>query len=105
MTIRQGMALLLFVISFTASAEEVTYLVSSPYIEQDVVYGAAVTESDKLEVYGVVKLGTDTESNFAGVWTRLGKIQAVDQQGNMYLFDVIRVLNSSQAFDFVHNIN
>ena len=41
-------------------------------------------------------------ASFAGSWTRTGKIEAVDLNGNVYLFDVIRLLSDQQARNFVH---
>ena len=83
------------------SAEEVTYLISSQTSNQDIVYGTAITDSDQYEVYGIVKVGLDSISEFAGMWTRAGKIQAVDKQGNMYLFKVIHVVTDTQSIEFI----
>ncbi len=58
--------------------------------------GAAYTDSDKWEVDGYIMLEHNSRAEFTGMWTRFGKIEAVDMDGNMYVFDVIGELSDSQ---------
>jgi len=101
--LKLGTAFLLFLLVFTASADEFTYLVHTQSNSGADLRGAAYTDSDRKEVDGYVVLEHDPRARFAGVWTRLGKIEAVDRYGNMYVFDVIKVLNASQAMNLYDN--
>lgn len=97
--LKLGTAFLLFLFAFTASAAEYTYLVHSQSNSGEFLRGAAFADSDRLEVDGYVILESDPRARFAGNWTRSGKIEAVDRYGNMYVFDVIKVLNDFQAIN------
>lgn len=101
--LKLGTAFLLFLLAFTASADEFTYLVHTQSNTGNFLQGAAFTDSDRKEVDGYVVLEHDTRARFAGFWTRSGKIEAVDRYGNMYVFDVVKVLNNTQAINLSDN--
>ena len=96
--------ILLLLVSCSIYAEEVVYLVHSTSSTGSFIQGAAYTNSDRLEVDGYVVLERKSRVGFAGIWTRSGKIEAVDRYGNMYLFDVIGVLEDKQARNFAQNL-
>ncbi len=102
MIYKLGTAFLLFILSQSAFAEEYTYLVQAQVDVNSTIRGAAYTYSDRVEVNGFVVLDQNPRTGFEGVWTRSGKIEAVDDYGNMYLFDVIRLLNDKQARSFAY---
>ena len=89
--------------SSSAFTEEVTYLIRTQSHTGDNLQGAAFTDSDQWEVNGYVLLEHELKSSFIGSWTRSGKIEAVDHNGDMYLFDVIRVLDDIQAIRLTNN--
>lgn len=103
MFIKFGTAGLLFLMLSTASAEEYTYLIHTRSDAGELIQGAAFTDSDQWEVDGYVMLEGDSRTRFTGMWTRLGKIEAVDSDGKMYMFDVIRVLNNKQVLELTNN--
>ena len=95
-----GKAILLFFILSTANADEsITYLIHTRSDTGDLIQGAAITDSDHWEVGGYVILGHELRASFVGRWNRMGKIEAVDSNGDMYMFDVIRVLNDTRAIN------
>ena len=102
--LRIVLILLLLSVSTLAIAEERIYLVRSNASSGDVIKGAAYTDTDLWEVSGYVMLKHDAKAKFAGFWTRTGKIEAVDGYGNMYLFDVVKVLNRWQAMYLADNL-
>lgn len=98
MLLKLGTAILLFLIVASASADEiVTYLIFTRTDTGEFLQGAAFTDSDRWEVDGFVMLEQDKRVRFKGSWTRQGLIEAVDSYGNMYMFDVVTVLESEQA--------
>ena len=103
-TLRIVLLLLLLSVSTLVMAEERIYLVHSNVSTGDVVKGAAYTDTDLWEVSGYVMLEHDVKTKFAGFWTRSGTIEAVDGYGNMYVFDVIRVLSKWQAMYLSDNL-
>ena len=93
-----GTAILLLFILSTASADElVTYLIHTHSETGDLIQGAAFTDSDQWEVDGFIMLQHDAVTTFSGMWTRMGTIEAVDSNGEMYMFNVIRVLHEPQS--------
>ena len=97
-----GTAILLFLLLSTASADElVTYLIHTHTQTGETLQGAAFTDSDRWEVDGFIMLEHDTLTTFTGMWTRMGKIEAVDSHGAMYLLDVIRVLDDHQSLSLI----
>ena len=102
--LRTVIVLLLLSVSSSVIAEEQIYLVRSHVTSGNVIQGAAYTDTDLWEVSGYVLLKHDAKAKFAGFWTRSGKIEAVDGNGNMYVFDVIRVLSKWQAMYLAENL-
>ncbi len=101
MIFKQGIALILLLLCTSAFAEEATYLVEAQS-SSGPIQGAVFTNSNEYRVSGFVMLKHNVTASFAGNWTRTGKIEAVDLDGNVYLFDVIKLLNDQQARNFVH---
>ena len=89
--------------SSSAFADEVTYLINTRSDTGKILLGAAFTDSDEWEVNGYVILEHDSKASFIGSWTRSGKIEGIDHNGDMYLFDVITVLNDTQAIYLTDN--
>lgn len=102
--LRTVLFIFLLLVSFSAIAEERIYLVHSQPSAGNVIHGAAYTDTDLWEVSGYVMLDHDAKAKFAGIWTRTGKIEAVDGYGNMYVFDVIKVLSKWQAMYLADNL-
>ena len=99
-----GTAILFLFILSTASADElVTYLIHTRSDTGDLIQGAAFTDSDRWEVDGFIMLEHDAITRFTGMWNRLGKIEAVDSNGDMYMLDVVRVLNDSAVINLTDN--
>lgn len=97
MLLKLGTAILLFISLSTASADElVTYLIHTHSDNGELIQGAAFTNSEQWEVDGYVMNDHDIKTRFTGVWTRTGKIEAVDSLGKMYMLDVIRVIEDTQ---------
>ncbi len=101
--LKLGTVIILFFCASTAFADKYVYLINTHSSSGEFVQGAAYTDSNRLEVNGYVILKHDSKASFAGVWTRSGKIEAVDRYGNVYLFDVIKVLDDKQVKNLVHN--
>ncbi len=102
MFIKLGTVFLLLILSSIASADEaVTYLVQTRSDAGELLQGAAFTDSDQWEVDGYVILESDSRAraSFFGSWTMSGMIEAVDSNGDMYLFNVIRVLNDTSVIN------
>ncbi|QMU60479.1 MAG: hypothetical protein GKR92_01695 [Gammaproteobacteria bacterium] len=98
MLFKLGTAILLISILSAASADEiVTYLIYTRADTGEIIQGTAFTDSDQWEVDGFVMLEHDKKTKFTGSWTRQGTIEAVDINGNMYMFDVVMVINNDQA--------
>ena len=99
-----GTAILLLFILSTASADElVTYLIHTHSNTGELIQGAVFTDSDQWEVDGFIMLEHDAITRFTGMWTRMGTIEAVDSNGDMYMFNVIRVLNDSSFLKLTDN--
>ena len=95
--LKLGTAALLFFSLSTASADElVTYLIHTHSDNGELIQGAAFTDSDQWEVDGYVMVEHDIKTRFTGMWTRMGKIEAIDSFGKMYMLDVIRVIEDTQ---------
>lgn len=104
MFIKLGTVFLLLILSSIASADEaVTYLVQTRSDAGELLQGAAFTDSDQWEVDGYVILESDSRASFFGSWTMSGMIEAVDSNGDMYLFNVIRVLNDTSVIKQTDN--
>ncbi len=101
MIFKQGIAIVLILLCSTALADNATYLVEAKS-STGIVQGAAFTNSNEYQVNGFLVSEYNVTHSFSGVWTRLGKIEAVDRQGNMYSFDVIKLLNDAQTRILVH---
>lgn len=101
MFIKLGTVFLLLILSSIASADEVvTYLVQTRSDAGELLQGAAFTDSDQWEVDGYVILESDSSrASFFGSWTMSGMIEAVDSNGDMYLFNVIGVLNDTSVIN------
>lgn len=91
-----GILLIFFFLLSAVSADEITYLIHTHSDSGALLQGAAYTDSDKWEVDGYIMLEHDSRAEFTGMWTRFGKIEAVDSDGNMYVFDVIGELSDSK---------
>jgi len=89
--------------SFSAFADEVTYLIHTRSDTGEVLQGTAFADTDQWEVVGYIILEHDSKSSFVGSWTRTGKIEAIDRHGDMYLFDVVKVLDDTQAINLTDN--
>ncbi len=99
MRLKLGTAVLLFLMFSTTSADEiVTYLIHTRTDTGEFIQGAAFTDSDRWEVAGFVILEQNKRVRFTGSWNRQGSIEAVDSHGKMYMFDVVAVIDSTQAF-------
>ena len=98
MLLKLRATILLFSIFSTAPADEiVTYLIYTRTDTGEIIQGAAFTDSDQWEVDGFVMLEGNKKTKFTGSWMRQGAIEAVDIYGEMYMFDVVMVLNDEQA--------
>ena len=103
MFIRLGIAFLLLLISSTASADKVTYHVDTRSYTGEYLQGVAFADSDQWEVDGFVILEPNSRTSFVGSWTRMGTIEAIDSNGDMYMFHVIGVLNDTDAINLTDN--
>lgn len=103
MIIRLGTAFLLLLLSATAFAEEVTYHIYTHSHSGEYLQGVAFTDSDQWEVGGYIILEHDLKTRFVGSWTRMGTIEAVDSNGDMYMFAVKGVIENSQAINLTDN--
>ena len=103
MLIKLGTAFLLLLLSATAFAEEVTYHIYTHSNSGEYLQGVAYSDSDQWEVGGYIILEHDTRTSFVGSWTRMGTIEAVDSNGDMYMFAIKGVLNDTQAIKLSDN--
>ncbi len=103
MSIKLGTALIFLLLSSTVSADEVTYHIYTRSYTGEFLQGVAFADSDQWEVGGYIILEHDARTNFVGSWTRMGTIEAVDSNGDMYMFDVKGVLNDVQAMNLTNN--
>lgn len=103
MLVKLGTAFLLLLLSTTAFADEVTYHIYTHSDAGGYLQGVAFADSDEWEVGGYIIFEHDARTSFVGSWTRMGTIEAVDSNGDMYMFAVKGVLNDAQAINLTNN--